>query len=391
MAASRDRIVDRRAFLGIGAVAVLAGTTRLPAAIGGFTGLAFVGCFTEPKRGGRGKGISVYRVSRPWGPWELVHVAEPEWNPAFLAMDREGKFLYSVHGGETEAVSAHRIDARAGTLTRLNEEASGGFNPNFLAIDASGRWLVVANYIGGSVAVLPIRADGSLGPRAELVAMEGKPGPHRTEQATAHPHQCAFDRSGRFVVVPDKGFDRVNVFRFDATTGKMTPATPGFVSSRAGAGPRHVDFHPTRPFAYVLNELDNSVTTYRVDAESGAFTPLQVLTSLPSSFVGDDTAGEIAVTVNGRFVLASNRGHDSLAVFAVDPQTCLLTHGGWQPTQGRIPRFFAFEPGGTGCYVANQGSDTIVEFSFDAEAGTLRPTGLVVPTPSPSAIVFRAG
>ena len=173
-------------------------------------------------------------------------------------------------------MAARRISSRPtgsipvpGTLTRVNEQSSGGLNPNHVALDASGRWVVVANYIGGSVAVLPSRTDGALGPRTDLVAMEGTPGPHRSEQATAHPHQCGFDRSGRFVLVPDKGFDRVNVFRFDSGAGRLASGTPAFIATRSGAGPRHADFHPTRPLAYVVNELDNSVTTYRFDADAG--------------------------------------------------------------------------------------------------------------------------
>lgn len=355
----------------------------------GFTGLVFVGCYTEPSRGGRGSGISVYRVREPGGGWDLVHVARGEVNPSFLAIDQPGRCLYAVHGGGSELVSSHRIDAVSGSLTLLNRQSTGGVNPVHLALDPTGRWLVVANYTGGSVAVLPVEPGGALGPRTDLVTMAGTPGPHRAEQATAHPHHCPFDPSGRYVIVPDKGLDRVNVFRLDATTGKLAATQPGFVATRSGAGPRHAAFHPTLPMAYIVNELDNTVTAYRFEAVTGTLTPAQVITTLPTSYVGNSTGAAILVAPSGRFVLASNRGHDSVVVLAVDPGTGLLGHAGWQSTQGRVPRFVTLAPAGETLLAANQSSDTIVSFRFDPVTGVLTPTGQVVQTGTPSSIVFR--
>jgi 6-phosphogluconolactonase (cycloisomerase 2 family) len=258
-----------------------------------------------------------------------------------------------------------------------------------LGLDGSGRFLVCANYGSGTVAVLPIAADGSLGPLADLVPLEGTPGPHRTQQTSAHPHDIAFDPRGRFFLVPDKGLDRVFVFRVDGGRGTLVPGTPPSVVTRHGAGPRHAAFHPSGPHAYVLNELDSTLTTYRFDAETGALAPRQVVTTVPPSHTGDNTTSEIAVAPSGRFVYASNRGHDSITIFRVDEATGELTPIGWEPTRGRTPRFFTLDPAGAILYAANQDSDTIVAFRVDPKTGALAATGQVVEVGSPSSIVFR--
>jgi 6-phosphogluconolactonase (cycloisomerase 2 family) len=189
--------------------------------------------------------------------------------------------------------------------------------------------------------------------------------------------------------VPDKGLDRVFVFRLEATAGKLAATDPAFVATRSGAGPRHVAFHPALPVAYVVNELDSTVATYRFDAATGALTPLQVITTLPTSHVGNSTGAAIAVTPSGRFLFASNRGHDSIAVFAADRSTGLLEHAGWHATQGQVPRFVTLDPTGSVLLAANQSSDTIVSFRIDQEKGGLEPTGQVVQEGSPVSIVFR--
>src|SRR5207249_231019 len=194
---------------------------------------------------------------------------------------------------------AYRIDQETGRLSVLNRQPTGGRNGVHLAIDASGRFLVVANYATGGVALLSIDLDGSLGPRTDLAMLSGTPGPHRTQQESSHPHHCPFDHSGRFVIVPDKGLDRIFVFRIDTVGGKLVPADAPDVASRAGAAPRHADFHPTRPYVYVINELDSTITAYRLGMESGALEPLQVHTTLPSRYTGNNTGAEIAVAPSG--------------------------------------------------------------------------------------------
>jgi 6-phosphogluconolactonase (cycloisomerase 2 family) len=198
----------------------------------------------------------------------------------------------------------------------------------------------------------------------------------------------AFDPRERFCLVPDKGLDAVFVFRVDAN-GKLVPAAPPSVATRPGAGPRHAAFHPTGPFAYVLNELDSTFTTYRFDADTGGLEPRQTVTTLPPGWSGRNTTSEVAVAPSGRFVYVSNRGHDSVAIFAVEPGTGTLAPVGWEPTRGKTPRFIGLDPAGAMLYAANQDSDTIVAFRVNRQSGTLTPTGQVVAVGSPSTIVFR--
>jgi 6-phosphogluconolactonase (cycloisomerase 2 family) len=305
-----------------------------------------------------------------------------------LIADRARRHLYSAHGDGTQ-VTAYRIDEATGRLAVLNQQPTGGRNGVHLAIDATNRFLTLANYATGSLALFPINADGALGPRADLAPTTGEPGPHRTQQESSHPHHCPFDRTGRFIVVPDKGLDRIFLYRLDTTRGALVPGDPPSIKSRAGAAPRHVDFHPTRPLAYVINELDSTVATYQFDAEKGVMRPLQVLPTIPSTYTGDNTAAEIVVATSGRFVYGSNRGHDSIAIFAVDQATGTLSSVGWESTQGRTPRFFTLDPSGTHLYAANQASDTIVVFSVNPTTGALTPSGETIQVKTPTTMVFR--
>jgi 6-phosphogluconolactonase len=349
---------------------------------------AYVGSYTTKERNGQGEGINVYQVDPGTGNWTHMQLLKDIVNPSFLALEPGERFLYSAHGDGDEA-TAFQIDAPSGRLNVLNRQPTGGKNGVSLDVDPSDRFLVLANYGSGTVAVLPISPDGSLAKLSDLVTLPGKPGPHRTEQASSHPHDVAFDPSGRFLVVPDKGLDMVFVYRLDTASGKLVAANPPSVASRPGAGPRHVDFHPRKPYAYVLNELDSTITTYALDADRGELKPLQVITTLPPAFTGHSMTSEIEVAPSGRFVYASNRGHDSLAIFSIDEATGALSSVGWEPTQGKTPRFFAIYPAGTFLYAANQNSHTIVTFRVDQVSGKLTPTGQVVKTGSPVTIVFR--
>jgi 6-phosphogluconolactonase len=352
------------------------------------TAFAYVGGYTTKDRNGRGEGINVYRVDAGSGTWSHLQLLGDIANPSWLLLDRPGRVLYAAHGEGVEA-SAYAIDPASGRLRALGRQPTGGTNGVRLGIDASDRFLVCANYNTGTVATLPIEPDGSLGALRDLVPLEGTPGPHRTQQTTSHPHDVAFDPRGRFFLVPDKGLDAVFSFRVDPARGKLLPGRPPSVVTRRGAGPRHAAFHPTAPYAYVLNELDSTLTTYRFDPEGGGLVPLQVITTLPPAFTGDNTTSEIAVAPSGRFVYASNRGHDSIVIFRVDEAAGVLEPVGWEPTRGRTPRFFTLDPAGAFLYAANQDSDTIVAFRVDPQAGTLTPTGQVVSVGSPSSIVFR--
>jgi len=348
---------------------------------------AYVGCFTTAQRYARGDGIHVYEVDAATGAWKHSQRVANLVNPSFLAIARDQRHVYSVHGDETYA-TAFSVDRGSGHLMPAGRAETGGRNGVHLAIDASGKFVIVANYASGNVAVLPMRSDGALNDAVHVIPLEGQPGPHKIEQTASHPHQVLFDPSGRYVVVPDKGLDRVFVFRFDPDTGKLTPTAQGSAVARTGSGPRHAAFHPTLPVLWVLNEISSGVATYYWDAERGHLRAAQILSSLPSDYTGENTASEIAVSAGGSFVYCSNRGHDSVAIFAADEKTGLLRSAGWVPTQGRTPRFIGFDPAHRFLYAANEQSDTIVAWSVDRATGRLTPTGKPIETASPVAIAF---
>ncbi|MBN8494255.1 MAG: lactonase family protein [Burkholderiales bacterium] len=348
---------------------------------------AYVGSRTTRQRNARGEGISVYRMDTATGALERVQVVGDLVNPSYLALGAGGRHLYTVHGDESE-VSAFAIDRDSGRLRFLNRQSTQGRNPVHLAFDPSGRFLVVSNHIGSSLAVLPVAADGSLQPLSQLVPLSGPIGPHRVEQQQSKPHFNPFDPSGRFVVVPDKGLDRIFSFRFIG--GALVPADVPFAVTREGAGPRHLAFHPTRSLTYVVNELDSTVTTYRWHAESGALEPLQVLSSLPTTFTGNSRAAGITIDADGRTLYVSNRGHDSIGVFRIAEADGLLTLAGADASGGRTPRFFTLSPDGRLLYALNEDSDTIVAFHVDRTSGRLSPTGHAVKAGSPVTMVFSS-
>ncbi|APO81976.1 lactonase family protein [Pseudomonas asiatica] len=348
---------------------------------------AYVGSRTTRERNARGDGITVYQVDQQAGTLERVQVVGDLVNPSFLALNRAGDRLYSVHGDRSE-VSAFSVDRNDGSLVLLNTVSCEGRNPVHLALDPSERHMIVSNHITGTLAVLDVQADGRLGAVSQLVQLEGPIGPHRVEQPFAKPHFNPFDASGQFVLVPDKGLDRVFSFRFD--NGKLYPAEQPFVASREGAGPRHIALHPNAPYAFAINELDSTVTSYRFDAMTGALQPLQVLSSLPSTYTGNSRASEIEVDRSGRFLYASNRGYDSIAVFAIDLQSGLLTLADVAPSGGSTPRFFTLTPNQRFVFALNEDSDSIVALAVDAQHGRLSKTGFAVSTGSPVCMVFSA-
>jgi 6-phosphogluconolactonase len=383
----------RRTFLqgAAGGMATLAAggllAARQDAAAQGAGGalFAYIGCFTTERRQAKGKGISVYRID-PAGAWTHLQTLETVPNPQFIAFDRQKRFLYSVHGDGTE-VSAYAIDKESGRIKFLNKQPTKGNNSTHLTPDPSNRYIVIGN--GPGVAVFPINQDGSLAPFTDMVPAAGDVGPHRNQTgAGPHPHYVSFDPSGRFLVAPDRGTDRVLIYRLDGSTGKLVANDPGFARTRRAAGPRHLAFHPAKPLAYVCDELDSTVTAYAWNSERGELKPLQVIPSVPDTFMGNNSPAEIEVAPSGNFVYVSNRGHDSIATFGVDPASGRLAPVAWEPTQGHTPRFFTLDPTGGLLYAANLESHTIVAFRVDQVTGKLTPTGQVVQTGSPSCIVF---
>lgn len=351
--------------------------------------LVYVGCYTTPDRDGHGQGIAAFSMDGASGRWRPLGVVAAVPNPSFLALHPNGRVLYCVHGAGYSEVSAFAIaDRQTGRLAALGTQPSGGSNPVHLEVHRDGNWLVVANYLGASVAVLPVGADGALGPPRQVVPLAGEPGPDPVEQSGPHPHHIPFDPSGRFVAVPDKGLDRVFVFRLDSSSGTLSPAEPGWTASAPGAGPRHIAFHPFRPLAYVVNELDSTITTYTFESATGRLRPVQVVSSRPPCVTTRSTGAEIVVHPRGHTLYVSNRGHDCVGVFSIGDPDGHLTPTDWQSAHGRVPRAMALDPDGRFLYVANQASDSIVAFGVDPASGALEPMPGLVETGSPSSIVF---
>jgi 6-phosphogluconolactonase len=347
---------------------------------------AYVGCFTTEKRKARGKGIALFRIDPATGAWTFVEACDAIHNPHYVCLDRTQRFLYSAHGDSSE-VGAYAVDPQSGRLKLLNKQPTDGDNSSTVVCDPSNRFVVLST--GPGVAVFPINTDGSLAPHSDLIVPTGEPGPFRDDQHGPHPHQATFDSTGQFVVVPDKGLDKIHVYRFDPERGKLLACDPPFVKARYGAIPRHIAFHPNRRYAYVINEMDSTVNAYHWDSARGQLTPFQRVPTTPTDYVGDNTGAEIAITPSGAFVYASNRGHDSIAMFSVDASTGALTAIGWESVQGKKPRFFGPDPDWSHLYAANEDSHTIVVFKVDHETGKLAPTGQVIETGSPSCVVFK--
>lgn len=346
---------------------------------------AYVGCRTTRERNARGDGISVYSVDEESGTLELVQLLRDQVNPSFLALSANGERLYAVHGDLSD-ISSYAVDTSTGKIAFLNKRSTQGENPVHLAIDPTGRYVIVSNHIGSSLAVLPIAQDGSLEALTQLVKLEGPLGPHRIEQKVPKPHFNPFDPSGELVIVPAKGLDRILTYRFK--DGQLTPATPAFVTTRETSGPRHIVFHPKSSYAYCVNELDSTITTYRYSPGNGSLQPLQTVSTLPDTFTGNSRASEIEVDRTGRYVYASNRGYDSVAVFKVDQDTGFLSLVEVEQSRGRTPRFMTSTPNGRFMFVLNEESDSIVTFAVDHASGRIKPSGSPVKTGSPVCMIF---
>ena len=349
---------------------------------------AYVGSFTSAQRKARGNGINVFRMDPTTGAWTHIQQLGDLVNPSFLVLSRDQRVLYSVHGDENHA-TAFAVDPQSGTIKLIGRADTGGKNGVRQALDPSGKFLIVANYASGTVAVLPVAEDGALKDQVQLMECKGPNGPHRIRQTSSHPHDIVFDPSGKFVVVPDLGLDRTFVYRFDPAKGALSEAS--VMEGRPTSGPRHMAFHPTRPLAFVLNELDSTLTACQWDGERGVLKPVQIISTLRTSYTGNSTAAELAVAPSGNFVYASNRGGDDIAVYAIDPATGTLSVVEFVPTQGKGPRFIGLTPSGRLMYAANELGDTIATYRVDTATGKLTPTGQVVQSLTPVTIAFTGG
>ncbi len=344
---------------------------------------AYVGGYTTPDRDGRGNGINVYRIDPASDAWQHLQNIGGLENPSLFTLNRAGTRLWTVHGGR-DLVSAFAIDKTSGHLTLLGQQNCGGTNPVDTALDPTERHLVVANYGSGSVATMPIAEDGTILPIAQSFVLQGTPGPDPVHQTQSHPHAAIFDPSGRFVVIPDKGFDRTFFFSFE--NGRIAPTAQGSIASKTGAAPRHTMFHPTLPILYVNNELDSTVAVFHWNSDTGHATEIQVSTTIPDGYAGRNTTAEIVVSHCGRFLYVSNRGQDSIVLYNIDERTGRLEYVGNTPTGGMRPRFFTLDIAGEQIFVANQDSDDIAVFRIDPENGRPLPTPIRIAVGSPSTI-----
>ena len=410
---------SRRSFLKTSVA--LAGTTpliagSLQAQSGEASGplIAYVGTFSSPLRDvlptqvdlppGNGRGIHLFQVNRATGAMTPAGIHEMGTSPSCLVLNAAGTRLYSANetdrvGDDKEGtVSAFAIDRADGHLTLLNTVRSGGAGPTYVSIHPSGRFVLVANYFGGSVAVLPILPDGRLGNATDIKKDAGKLGPTKATNAPpgsfamsghdrTHAHMIQADPAGRFVLHVDLGLDQIFVWKFDEQTGVLTPNEPHAVSLPPGDGPRHFHFHPNGRWFYSIQEEASTIVLFDYDAATGRLAPRQTISTLPPGFAGTNFCSEILVSADGQFVYAGNRLHDSIGIFSVGPNGD-LTFVGEEWTRGDYPRSFNFDPTGQFLYCCNQRGDNIAVFQVNRKTGGLKFTGHYTPVGNPSSIVF---
>lgn len=350
--------------------------------------LIYIGTYTSGKS--KSEGIYIYKLNLETGELSPYKTVKNVVEPSYLTIDKSKKYLYAVNETETYegkksgAVSAFQINQKTGDLTFLNKQASLGGAPCFIIVSENEKYVLVANYVGGNVAVFPIEADGKLGASTELKQNSGK-GVNKARQEAAHAHSINLDHKNRFAYLCDLGIDKIFIYEFDKKTGKLK-ANPAqeFFQAKAGVGPRHFAFHPHKHYAFVVNELDSSIAALTRDEDSGTLNEIQTVSTLPADFKGrNNTCADLHISPNGKFIYVSNRGHDSIAAFKVDEKTGKLEFIEHTSTQGKTPRNFVIEPSGKFLLAANQNSDSVVVFRIDEKTGKLLPTGNTAQIPSP--------
>jgi 6-phosphogluconolactonase len=370
---------SRRQFLQLGGLALMAplnfSTRELT---------LYVGTYTLGTSG-KSEGIYIYRMDQLTGELKRVGSVKSE-NPSFLALDPGKRFLYAVNEKPEGMVSAFRIDRQTGDLSIVNQQSSQGADPCHLSVESGGKSVLVANYTSGTLAVLPIQRGGSLGAAIDVKQHEGS-GP-REQQKGPHAHCRKLDRANRHAFAADLGIDKLMIYRFDASTGKLAPAQQASAFLHAGAGPRHLAFHPNGKFLYIINELDSSLTTFKYNAAQGTLTAFESVSTLPRDFTGLSFCADIHVAKSGRFVYGSNRGHNSIVVFAIDPHSGRLNLVEHVSTEGKWPRNFTIDPSERFLLVANQHTDNVVTFCIDQQTGRLTPAGQITEIPTPVCLQF---
>ncbi|MEI6845609.1 MAG: lactonase family protein [Candidatus Firestonebacteria bacterium] len=352
----------------------------------------YVGTYTK---GTDSEGIYRFSFDLETGKAGEVKAAAEIQDPSFLAVHPNLKYLYAVSetaffkGKKTGSVSAFSVDKESGNLTLLNQQSSGGAGPCQLIVDSAGKNVLLANYTAGSFEVLPLLSDGSLGePSCLLQQKDPAPG---VELKTSHCHSINLDLAERYAIVADLGLDRVFFYRFDSGKGQLSPNEPASLFIEEKAGPRHFAWHPSGRFGYIINELNSTITLLLWDGGKGTLSKSQTLSTIPLGFTGKNYCSEVQVHPSGKFLYGSNRGHDSIAIFAIEAETGRLTALGQEATQGEYPRNFCIEPTGQFLLAANQNSDNIVIFRIDKNTGLLKATGQKVEVLSPVCIKFLPG
>ncbi len=337
-----------------------------------------------------GKGVYAFRFDPGAGKAEPLGMVGAVVNPSFLATDRDFRYLYAVselEGKLEGAVAGFSIDGANGSLKLLNTRPSGGEAPCHLAVDRTGTVLIVANYVTGGVSSYPIEKDGRIGTMASLMTAHGSSA-NKERQEGPHAHEVVISADNRRVYVPDLGLDHIRIYRLDAPTAKLTPNDPPFAQEEPGLGPRHMVFSHDEKYAYVVNEIKPFVTVFRHDASNGALHLIQTVDTLPRDFTAENTGAEIVLDRSGRYLYTSNRGHDSLQVFAVDPGHGTIRRAQIISTEGKTPRGFAIDPTGQFLIVGNQDSNQLVIFKVDSQTGNLSATGQKLEVPSPVDVLF---
>jgi 6-phosphogluconolactonase len=348
--------------------------------------LAYVGTYTTKTSS---KGIYAFRFDTATGQLSLIGVAAETPDPSWVVVHPNGKYLYAANETEkSSTISAFAIEPKTGKLTLLNQLPALGEDPCYLSFDKTGKYLLVANYSSGTIAVFPILADGLLGEHTALMKDQGATGPNKERQEAPHAHWIEASPDNRFVLVADLGLDEVLVYKFDAASGALTPNEPAFARLKAGSGPRHAVFYPNGKFVFAVSELSSTATSFAYDLKKGTLKEIGAASTLPPGFSGRNDVAEAAVHPNGKCLYVSNRGNDSIAIFSIDPVNRTLTPTGGIPTGGKEPRHFAIDPTGKYLLAENQFSNNIVVFKIDRATGGLMPTGQMVDVPSPVDLIF---